>query len=84
MFNKQAALFLNTGTMSNLVALMTHCQKKYESCIVGDKSHILNYEGGGLSAIGTIQPFVLRMDQNGEFDLDELEDVIPPMAENIS
>lgn len=84
MFNKQSSLFVSSGTMSNLLALMVHCQNKYESCILGDKSHILNYEGGGLSSIANIQPFVLRMDQKGEFNLDELESVIPPSTEHIS
>lgn len=45
---------------------------------------MLNYEGGSLSSIGSIQPFVLKMDRKGEFDLDELESVIPPNSENIS
>jgi len=54
MFNKESSLFVNSGTMSNLLSMMVHCQNKYESCILGDKSHILNYEGGGVSSIGNI------------------------------
>lgn len=85
MFNKESSLFVNSGTQSNLIAMMTHCQRKYESCIVGDKSHILNLEGGSLSSMGGIQPYVMKMDSNGEFDLDELERTIPAFnAENLS
>ena len=49
----EAALFVVSGTMANLVALLTHCRRGDE-VVVGDESHILHYEVGGASAIGGV------------------------------
>ncbi len=55
---KEAALFVASGTMGNLVALLAHCTRGDEA-ILGDESHIFWYEGGGAAALGGI-PFNLR------------------------
>ena len=47
---KEAGLFVVSGTMSNLVALLTHCGRGDE-IIVGDRAHIFLYEAGGASAL---------------------------------
>jgi len=71
MLGKEAALFVASGTMGNLVALLTHCGRGDEA-IVGDRSHISIHEQGGAAALGGI---TLRMIANGggEFDMGELE-----------
>jgi len=51
----EAALFMPTGTQSNLVALLTHCQRGDEY-IVGADAHTYKYEGGGAAVLGGIQP----------------------------
>jgi len=48
---KEAALFVASGTMGNLVALLTHCQRGQEM-IVGDQSHTFINEAGGAAALG--------------------------------
>ena len=50
---KEAALFTASGTMSNLVAVLTHCQRGDEM-IVGDEAHMFYYEVGGASALGGV------------------------------
>jgi hypothetical protein len=50
-----AALFVPTGTMSNLLALMAHCERG-EEYIVGQQAHTYKYEGGGAAVLGSIQP----------------------------
>jgi threonine aldolase len=50
---KEAALLTASGTMGNLVAVLTHCQRGDEM-IVGDQSHIFHYEVGGVSALGGV------------------------------
>lgn len=72
---KEAALFLPTGTQSNLVALLTHCQRGDEY-IVGHDAHTYKYEGGGAAALGGIQPQPVAFVNNGEVDLDEVARVI--------
>ncbi len=53
----EAALLLPSGTMGNLVAVLTHCGRG-DGAILGADSHILNYEGGGLAALGSVVPLV--------------------------
>lgn len=58
---KEAALFVASGSMSNLVAIMTHCQRGDE-VIVGSEAHVLQYEVGGAAGVASV---TLRTAQNG-------------------
>lgn len=71
----EACLFMPTGTQSNLVALLTHCQRGDEY-IVGADAHTYKYEGGGAAALGGIQPQPLPFASNGELDLQEVRKLI--------
>ena len=53
LLGKEAALFLASGTQSNLCAMLTHCQRG-EEIITGEHYHIFDYEAGGASALGGI------------------------------
>ena len=53
MLGKEDALFLPTGTQSNLSALMSHCQRGDEY-LVGQAAHTYRYEGGGAAVLGSI------------------------------
>ncbi len=52
---KQAALFIPSGTMGNLIAVLTHCQRGEEIILEAD-SHIYYYEVGGISAVAGVIP----------------------------
>ncbi|MCK5922099.1 MAG: low-specificity L-threonine aldolase, partial [Methylococcales bacterium] len=67
----EAAMFMPTGTQSNLVALLTHCQRGDEY-IVGGDAHTYKYEGGGAVALGGIQPQTLPFSDNGELPLTDV------------
>ena len=71
----EAALLMPTGTQSNLVALLTHCQRGDEY-IVGADAHTYMYEGGGAAALGGIQPQTLPFDANGGLDLETVDSLI--------
>lgn len=71
----ESSLFLPTGTQSNLVALLTHCQRGDEY-IVGSDAHTYKYEGGGAAALGGIQPQTLEFGPHGELDLTAVESLI--------
>lgn len=75
MLGHEAALFMPTGTQSNLVALLTHCQRGDEY-IVGGDAHTYKYEGGGAAALGGIQPQTVPFADNGELPLEAVEAVI--------
>ena len=71
----QAALFFPSGTQSNLVALLTHCQRADEY-IVAQNAHTYKYEGGGAAALGGIQPQPIERSETGMLDLCRVEAAI--------
>ena len=68
---KEAALFVASGTMGNLVSLLAQCGRGDE-VIVGDQAHTYVYEQGGMAALGGIHPRVLRNQPDGTLDLAEI------------
>ncbi len=77
---KEAALYVASGTMGNLVALLTHCGRGDEF-IVGDLAHTFLYEAGGSAALGGIHPRTVPNQPDGTLRLDDVEAAIRP--ENI-
>ena len=71
MLGKEDSLFVPSGTMGNLLALLTHCQRGDE-VIVGDKSHIYMNEAGGMSALGGIHPHPVKNQADGTLALDDI------------
>ncbi len=80
MLGKEAALFVASGTMGNLVALLTHCRRGDE-VILGDKSHTFYYEQGGMAALGGIVPHTVPNRPDGTMTLDAITEAI--RADNI-
>jgi len=74
---KEAALFVPSGTMGNLVSLLVHCGRGDE-VILGDQAHTYVYEAGGSSAVGSIHPRPLPNLPDGTIDLALLEASIRP------
>ncbi len=72
-----SALFVPTGTMSNLLALMAHCERG-EEYIVGQQAHTYKYEGGGAAVLGSIQPQPLEVQADGTLDLAQVAETIKP------
>ena len=73
----EAALFMATGTQSNLCALMSHCQRGDEY-IVGQFAHTYRWEGGGAAVLGSIQPQPLPHQTDGSLSLSDIEANIKP------
>ena len=71
MLGTEAALFLPSGTQSNLCALLSHCERGDEY-IVGQTAHTYMYEGGGGAVFGSIQPQPLDYLPNGCMDLEKV------------
>jgi len=72
------ALFVPSGTQSNLLALMAHCQRGDEY-IVGMEAHTYKFEGGGAAALGSIQPQPILHASDGTLPLDVVERAIKPI-----
>ncbi|WKZ35345.1 MAG: low-specificity L-threonine aldolase [Anaerolineales bacterium] len=71
MLGKQDSLFVPSGTMGNLLALLVHCQRGDE-VIVGEKSHVYMNEAGGMSALGGIHPRPLMNQRDGTLLLEDI------------
>ena len=69
---KEAALFVPSGTMGNLISVLSHCGRGDE-ILLGDKSHISLYEVGGVSALGGIHPRTLPNNDDGTISIELLE-----------
>ena len=77
LLGKEAALFMPSGTQSNLCALMSHCQRGDEY-LVGQLAHTYRYEGGGAAVLGSIQPQPLAQQADGSLALADIEAAIKP------
>jgi threonine aldolase len=77
MLGKEAALFMPSGTQSNLSALMAHCQRGDEY-IVGNGAHTYRYEAGGGAVLGSIQPQPIANQPDGSLALADIEAAIKP------
>lgn len=77
MMGKEAGLFVPSGTMGNLAALLAHCQRGDE-VIIGNKNHSFLYEAGGLSALGGIHSCQLQNQADGSLLPSDVEAAIRP------
>jgi threonine aldolase len=71
MLGKQAGLFVPSGTMGNLAAILAHCQRGDE-VILGNKAHTFLYEAGGISALGGVHSCQLENQADGTIDLEAI------------
>ncbi len=77
MLGFEAALFMPTGTQSNLAALMSHCGRGDEY-LVGQEAHTYRYEAGGGAVLGSIQPQPITNQPDGSIALADIEAAIKP------
>jgi len=75
MVGKEAGLFVPSGTMGNLAAMLAHCNRGDE-VILGNNAHTFLYEAGGVSALGSVHSRQLINQPDGTLDLDEIREAI--------
>ena len=73
----EAALFVASGTQSNLCAILSHCQRGDEY-IAGQMAHAYRFEGGGAAVFGSVQPQPVANQADGTLALDDIEAAIKP------
>jgi len=74
----ESALFVPSGTQSNLLALMSHCERGDEY-LVGMDAHTYKFEGGGAAVLGSIQPQPIVQDADGSLPLERVATAIKPV-----
>ncbi len=72
LMGKEAGIFVPSGTMGNLAAILAHCGRGDEF-ILGDQSHTFLFEAGGAAALGGVHPHLLQNQPDGTLILDEIE-----------
>jgi threonine aldolase len=83
MLGKEAALFMPSGTQSNLAGIMSHCDRGDEY-IVGQGAHTYRYEAGGAAVLGSVQPQPLPNQPDGSLALADIEAAIKPDDEHFA
>lgn len=77
LLGKEAGLFVPSGTMSNLLGVMAHCQRG-EAALVGDHAHIYRYEAGGSAVLGSVVLQAVPMQADGILPLADLKGALAP------
>ena len=72
---KEAGLFVPSGTMGNLIAVLAHCGRGDE-VIMGNLGHTFLFEGGGISALGGVHPHTLPNNADGTLELQAIREAI--------
>jgi len=75
MTGHEAGLFVASGTMGNLTAVLAHCQRGDE-VILGREAHTYRYEAGGISVLGGVHSCQLPNQPDGSITLDDIEAAI--------
>eukprot|EP00760_Papus_ankaliazontas_P013305 PhM_4_TR15684/c0_g1_i4/m.903/K01620/ltaE; threonine aldolase len=72
-FGKEAALYVVSGTMGNLISMMVHCRVTPSEAIVGDDAHIIKFEVGGTSVLGHAQVVQVPTSADGTMPLEKID-----------
>ncbi|KAF3605119.1 hypothetical protein DY000_02051492, partial [Brassica cretica] len=70
---KEAAMFVPSGTMGNLISVLVHCDERGSEVILGDDSHIHIYENGGVSSLGGVHPRTVKNEEDGTMEISSIE-----------
>ncbi|WP_339824834.1 low-specificity L-threonine aldolase [uncultured Arenimonas sp.] len=76
----ESALYVPSGTQSNLLALMGHCERGDEY-LVGMDAHTYKYEGGGAAVLGSIQPQPIVHAADGTLPIEALDAAVKPLGD---
>jgi L-allo-threonine aldolase len=74
---KEAALFVPSGTMSNLLGVLSHCQRG-EEALLGNGAHIYRYEAMGSAVLGSVALNPVPMQADGTLAFSDLKQAIKP------
>ena len=76
LLGKEAGLYMPSGTMSNLTAVLVHCWGRGSEIVVGDGSHIYRWEQGGVAQLGGVHTRTVKNREDGTFSIKDLRTAI--------
>ena len=82
LLGKEAGLFVPSGTMGNLLAVLVHCDGRGSEFILGSHSHIHIYEQGGTASLGGVHPFAVANQADGTMALADIEAAVRPVDDD--
>jgi threonine aldolase len=77
LLGKESAMFVPSGTMGNLICILTHCGRG-EEVIIGDQAHLFLYERGGSAVLGGIHPYTVSTATDGSLPLSAIRKAVRP------
>lgn len=77
LLGKETGVFVPSGTQSNLIGILAHCQRGDEY-LVGQLAHAYKWEAGGAAVLGSVQPQPIEMNPDGTMDLERIRSAIKP------
>lgn len=80
---KEDAIFVPSGTMGNLIAVLVHCEVRGSEVILGDNCHIHVFENGGISTFGGVHPKTIENNPDGTMDTDKIETAIRTPSDSL-
>jgi threonine aldolase len=80
LMGKEAAMLVPSGTMGNLAAMLTHCERGTKA-FLGAQAHTYVYEAGGAAALGSIVMTPIQNSPEGELDLEQLREELERPAD---
>uniref|UniRef100_A0A914XE84 Aromatic amino acid beta-eliminating lyase/threonine aldolase domain-containing protein n=1 Tax=Plectus sambesii TaxID=2011161 RepID=A0A914XE84_9BILA len=75
-FGKESALFVLSGSMGNLLAVMSHCGMRGSEMIVGQQAHMHRWEQGGYAQLAGVSATTLVNEPDGTIALDAIETAV--------
>jgi threonine aldolase len=82
LLGKEAALFVPSGTMGNLICVLNHCSQFGSEIILGDESHIHVFEQGGCATLGRVHTRTVPTQPDGTLLLKDIEERIRPVIDD--
>ncbi|XP_029170545.1 uncharacterized protein LOC114940189 [Nylanderia fulva] len=76
LLGKEDALFVSSGTMGNLIAVINHCNVRGSEAYCGNESHVFLHEQGAAAQIAGVSLSTLQNNDDGTFDVKKLESMI--------
>jgi len=78
LLGKEAAVFVASGAMGNLISVLVHSHRRDSEIIIGDQSHIHVYEQGNIATLGGVHSRIVSNHRDGTLDLKDIEALIRP------
>nr|AGT02446.1 threonine aldolase [Strigomonas culicis] len=79
---KEAAVYVCSGTMGNLLACMVYGLEPMTEIVIGQRAHVMRFERGGINLLAHASTYQIPNDADGKLPLEAIREVLS-LSENI-